>query len=46
MIGFKAFKSEVIKLDSNRIMPVIILEQSGTALKEVTVTSQKALVGA
>jgi outer membrane receptor protein involved in Fe transport len=45
MMGYQQYKGEVIKLDQQDIgMPIIILQQSGTTLKEVTVSSQKPLV--
>jgi hypothetical protein len=44
MIGYLAYKSDIIHLDATAILPVINLQQSGLALREVKITHQKALV--
>jgi outer membrane receptor protein involved in Fe transport len=45
MMGYQKYKSEVIKLTGHDlVIPAITLQQSGTTLKEVTISSQKPLV--
>src|ERR1700710_1031459 len=44
MLGYANYKSGLIKLDDNLILPTIVLQQSGTSLREVTITSQKPFV--
>jgi hypothetical protein len=44
MIGYTESKSGVIALNNNRILPVIILNHADVALKEVTISGQKAFV--
>lgn len=44
MIGYAGYKGDVFKLEADKQLPVIILAQTGTALKEVTISSQKPLI--
>ncbi|OKS86571.1 TonB-dependent receptor [Mucilaginibacter polytrichastri] len=45
MMGYQKYKGDVIKVDEHDIaIPAIMLQQSGTTLKEVTISSQKPLV--
>ncbi|MDN5289289.1 MAG: TonB-dependent receptor [Mucilaginibacter sp.] len=44
MVGYPSYKSALIRLDQDKILPVIALQQGGTMLKEVSVTSQRPLV--
>jgi outer membrane receptor protein involved in Fe transport len=45
MMGYQKYKSDVIKLtEHDLVIPAITLQQSGTTLKEVTISSQKPLV--
>lgn len=45
MMGYQKYRSGIIKLIGQDLaVPVIVLQQSGTTLKEVTISSQKPLV--
>lgn len=44
MVGHTSYKSELIQLDQDKTLPTITLQPGGTMLKEVSVTSQKALI--
>jgi len=44
MVGYASYKSDVFQLNADKSLPVISLVQAGTALKEVTVSSQKPLI--
>ena len=44
MVGYAAYKSDVFQLIGDKQLPVIALIQTGTALKEVTISSQKPLI--
>ena len=43
-IGSQTYKGGLFHLEANKILPVIALQQSGVALKEVAITAQKPLV--
>jgi len=44
MVGYKSYKSDTVRLNQSILLPVIVLQQSGTMLKEVAVTSHKPFV--
>ncbi|QKJ28887.1 TonB-dependent receptor [Mucilaginibacter mali] len=44
MIGFARYKTAVISLDKDMVLPAIALQQKGTALKEVSVSASRPLV--
>lgn len=44
MVGYDVFKSSVITLSADTVLPVITLTQTGASLKTVTVTAQRPLV--
>jgi hypothetical protein len=44
MVGYTELKSEVIVLNNNMALPPLILSHADVALKEVTITGQKAFI--
>src|SRR6187399_2193449 len=44
MVGYAGYKSDIFQLNADKDLPVINLAQAGTALKDVTVSSQKPLI--
>jgi outer membrane receptor protein involved in Fe transport len=44
MIGYLPYNSVAFELEADKLLPAIGLKQTGTVLKEVTVTSQKPLI--
>lgn len=44
MIGFGNYKSGVIQVNKDMVLPIIVLQQKGTALKEVSVSASRPLV--
>ncbi len=44
MVGYQTCKSAVFQLDQDRVLEPVILQTSGTALKEVSVSAQRPFV--
>jgi outer membrane receptor protein involved in Fe transport len=44
MVGYRSYKSDTIRLKQSTALPAIVLQQSGTMLKEVGVSSHKPFV--
>ena len=44
MVGYQTYKSAAFQLDQDRVLEPVILQTSGTALKEVSVSAQRPFV--